>query len=204
MENRGKIVVLGGCGSGKSSVTKKFLNGAFDPNHPTTIGAAYHTKTVTRNNEKIHFDIWDTAGQERYGAIAPMYYRDAHTVIVVYDVLDMESLKIAKRWCKEVRIKNKSALMMVFGNKTDLIANAISSPGFLTGTKKDSEGFQSFLKSTLRTIDAAGIHFKEYNAQHFCGSAKNGEGVSLLFNTIFNESKYSTRVTTPQPSWWCF
>jgi Ras-related protein Rab-5C len=34
----------------------------------------------------IKFEIWDTAGQERFHSLAPMYYRNAQSAIVVYDI----------------------------------------------------------------------------------------------------------------------
>lgn len=206
MECRAKIAVLGGCGCGKSSVTKKFLTGSFDPNHGTTIGAAYQTKRFERNGEIISMDIWDTAGQERYSAIAPMYYRDAHTVLVVYDVTDTESVGIAKRWCTEVRMHNKDALLIVFGNKTDLVLsnNGNISSAFIP---QSFSGISiSNTREALRTIyGVASTQFLEYDATHLCGSAKTGEGIDFLFKTICTRTKYAKRVLTKTPmSWWCF
>jgi len=42
--------------------------------------------------------IQDTAGQERYNAIAPVYYRDAHAAIIVYDVTSISSFEKMKKW----------------------------------------------------------------------------------------------------------
>ena len=46
--------------------------------------------------------IWDTAGQERYKALTPMYYRDAHAAICVYDITNAESFKGVQDWAREV------------------------------------------------------------------------------------------------------
>ena len=35
----------------------------------------------------------DTAGQERYHALGPIYYRDSHGAVVVYDITDEDSFK---------------------------------------------------------------------------------------------------------------
>ncbi|KAI5180714.1 Ras-related protein Rab-5C [Nematocida sp. AWRm80] len=193
MECRAKVVVLGACGSGKSSLIKKFISGGFDPNHPTTIGALYHTKEVHRKQELVHLDIWDTAGQERYGAIAPMYYRDAHTVVVLYDVTDKESINIARKWCQEVRERNTQALMIVFGNKTDLIHT--------TQSPKSISAHSLLSESALFRIQQV---FEGFNAVHMCGSAKTGEGVNVLFRTISNKTTYQEIVAPESTSWWCW
>ena len=33
----------------------------------------------------------DTAGQERFHALGPIYYRDSHAALVVYDITDEDS-----------------------------------------------------------------------------------------------------------------
>lgn len=35
----------------------------------------------------------DTAGQERYHALGPIYYRDSHGAVVVYDITDEDSFQ---------------------------------------------------------------------------------------------------------------
>ena len=40
----------------------------------------------------IILNLWDTAGQERLRTIAPLYYRDSHGVMLVYDITSQASL----------------------------------------------------------------------------------------------------------------
>lgn len=47
---------------------------------------AYLTQVVHLSNVSLRFEIWDTAGQETYRSIIPLYYRDAHTALLVYDI----------------------------------------------------------------------------------------------------------------------
>ncbi|OAG30959.1 hypothetical protein NEDG_02188 [Nematocida displodere] len=199
MDYRAKVVILGGCGSGKSSMVKKFVTGGFDPSHTTTVGAAFHTKEIVRESKRIHLDIWDTAGQERYGAIAPMYYRDADTIIVVYDVTCRETVLEAKKWCNQVRLKNERALLVVFGNKTDLASSA-ATPSFSVGSFVDSPA-----KGTIRALyETVSAQFEEYNAVHLCGSAKTGDGVGMLFKTVANRTEYKAKKHLEASSWWCW
>ena len=46
----------------------------------------------------MKFEIWDTAGQERYHALTPMYYRNAHAAVVVFDISNMSSFERAQKW----------------------------------------------------------------------------------------------------------
>ena len=71
----------------QSSLVLRFVKDQFDDYRESTIGAAFLTQTISRDEHTtVKFEIWDTAGQERYRALAPMYYRNANCAVVVYDV----------------------------------------------------------------------------------------------------------------------
>jgi len=71
----------------QSSLVLRFVKDQFDDYRESTIGAAFLTQTVALDeNTTVKFEIWDTAGQERYKSLAPMYYRNAHCAVVVYDI----------------------------------------------------------------------------------------------------------------------
>ena len=71
-----KLVFLGEGGVGKSSIALRFVNGEFNKNMGSTIGAAFLTKTLELDDEVYHL---------RYGYrwtrtlsyFDPMYYRGA-------------------------------------------------------------------------------------------------------------------------------
>ncbi|KAH9385680.1 Ras-related protein Rab-5C [Nematocida major] len=201
MECRAKIVILGSCSSGKTSLAKKYVCGGFDPNQAATIGAAFQTKRLERDGQVVHLDLWDTAGQERYGAIAPLYYRDANTVLIVYDITDKMSVKIAQQWCAEVRMKNKAALIIVFGNKTDLLfqKDAEDSAEYAGKAFADA-GMAERLQEISSTTQS---YFEGYEVEHFTGSAKTGEGVGSLFKHVANRTAYTEKVLVEQSAWCC-
>lgn len=65
--------------------------------------------------------IWDTAGQERYHSMLPMYYRNTHAAILVFDLTDYKSFVEMKQWVTELRrFVPTYVLMAVVGNKSDL------------------------------------------------------------------------------------
>ena len=94
-----KLVLLGESAVGKSSLVLRFVKNSFSEHQESTIGgmfimccsdcsilAAFLTQTLQVDKDTLKFEIWDTAGQERYNSLAPMYYRGAHSAVVVYDI----------------------------------------------------------------------------------------------------------------------
>ena len=117
-----KLVLLGESSVGKSSIALRFVKDQFEDFRESTIGAAFLTQTVRRDeNTTVKLEIWDTAGQERYKSLAPMYYRNAHCAIVVYDITQEESLENAKGWIRELqRHADSNIVIALVGNKLDL------------------------------------------------------------------------------------
>mmetsp|Transcript_24472 Transcript_24472/g.27221 ORF Transcript_24472/g.27221 Transcript_24472/m.27221 type:complete len:130 (+) Transcript_24472:43-432(+) len=97
-----KVVLLGECSTGKTSIVYHFLQKEFVEAMPPTIGAAFHPQTVAVGDKAVKLDIWDTAGQERYHSLAPLYYRDSDAAIVLYDITNKLSFNGAKVWLKEM------------------------------------------------------------------------------------------------------
>lgn len=141
-----KLVILGDSSVGKSSIARRFAKGNFYEYNEPTIGAAFLTKTVNVTHDAtsshdatlstfdklesskqpvktVNFEIWDTAGQERYRSLAPMYYKNASTAIVVYDVTNIKSFESAKHWVNELKMYTSSnvsdIVIVLVGNKTD-------------------------------------------------------------------------------------
>ncbi|OMJ27699.1 Ras-related protein Rab-5C [Smittium culicis] len=117
-----KLVLLGESAVGKSSVVLRFVKDRFDEYKESTIGAAFLTKTVNlENGDSVKFEIWDTAGQERYKSLAPMYYRNANSAVVVYDITQTASFERAQSWIEELKKQADSDIIIALaGNKTDL------------------------------------------------------------------------------------
>ncbi|KAK8831830.1 Rab5 [Blastocystis sp. ATCC 50177/Nand II] len=123
-----KVVLLGDAAAGKSSLLLRYTTGQFNQRLESTIGASFKSKVVTRNGKCIRLDIWDTAGQERYRSILPMYYRQAAAAILVIDVSDKQSLRVADRWIMDIRQKTEGTdcYIIMAVNKVDLPERAIT------------------------------------------------------------------------------
>eukprot|EP00759_Apiculatamorpha_spiralis_P048129 PhF_6_TR43490/c0_g1_i1/m.66754/K07889/RAB5C; Ras-related protein Rab-5C len=160
-----KIVVVGEASVGKSSLAYRFVKNEFDDFQEATVGAACLSKLVTsKQGNMMKIELWDTAGQERYRTMAPLYYRNARVALILYDVTNSDSLTKAESWIQELREKLRDALprIILVGNKRDLPR---TSPSCVA-----SAAVEQIVKS--------------YDIMHFETSAKTGEGVSELFDSI--------------------
>ena len=106
-----KIVLLGeGC-VGKTSLVLRYVEDKFHEKHFSTIQVCYRleksmiksllknlslqasflTKKINLDGRRLTLAIWDTAGQERFHALGPIYYRESHSAILVYDITNQDS-----------------------------------------------------------------------------------------------------------------
>jgi small GTP-binding protein len=95
-----KIVVLGDCGSGKTSLIRKFIHGTFDPESRPTIGANFFEKSFYLQNSEINLQFWDTTGQEHLRSSFDIYLKGAAGAIIVgdYRLANAREFKGLKDW----------------------------------------------------------------------------------------------------------
>ena len=53
-------------------------------------------------DEEIEVKIWDTAGQERFFTLTQSFYKQAHGIIVVFDVTREDSFRNIHRWLESI------------------------------------------------------------------------------------------------------
>jgi len=90
-----KFVLLGDMAVGKTSFMIQYNNKKFFNYLDSTIGAAFSTKVIKKNNKNIKLEFWDTAGQERYKSLVSMYYKNADAALVIYDINKIDTLNSA-------------------------------------------------------------------------------------------------------------
>ena len=101
-----KVVLIGKSGVGKTSIITRYTTDTFKLSQMSTPGANFTVKKVEFPEEKqnIKFEIWDTAGQEKYKALAKVFYNNASSCILVYDVTSRPSFEDIKNyWVEELR-----------------------------------------------------------------------------------------------------
>ncbi|VEN62174.1 unnamed protein product, partial [Callosobruchus maculatus] len=77
----------------------RFLAGNFI----STVGVDFRTKVVSIDETKVKLQIWDTAGQERFRSVTHAYYRDAHALLLLYDVTNKTSFDNIRAWLGEIK-----------------------------------------------------------------------------------------------------
>ncbi|CAE6379379.1 unnamed protein product [Rhizoctonia solani] len=185
-----KLVLLGESAVGKSSLVIRFVKGNYEEFRESTIGAAFLTQTVTledqtvvkfeicragtvQGNEILKPDCSDADVALKFQSLAPMYYRNAHCAVVVYDITQQASLDKAKTWIRELqRQADPSIVIALCGNKSDLAARR-----------------QVTQEEAKKYADEEGLMWGET-------SAKSGEGVQEIFTSIAQKLP----LTAPPPA----
>jgi small GTP-binding protein len=155
-----KVVIIGDSNVGKTSLITRYVDEKFGETQPT-ISALHWMK----NMNGIDLDLWDTAGQERFKSMIPMYYKGARAIILAFDVTCFKSFQNAEKWLNEIETNTKDCLIVLVGNKMDLVDSRTVS----------TEQIKIF-------CDNKKIHFFE------C-SAKNDTNVNELFSYIAERLK---------------
>ena len=160
-----KIILIGDSSVGKTSLVNRFMGLEFQENYACTINADFKLKTLSLDSSTgADLTVWDTCGQEKFRAVTRQYFKDAHGVIIVYDVNDENSFKGISLWLNEIQnnCNNKNVSIILVGNKIDLNDRKIS---------KD-EGNEFALKNGLLYAET---------------SAKEGINIETPFENLSND-----------------
>ncbi|XP_008198272.1 ras-related protein Rab-37 isoform X1 [Tribolium castaneum] len=162
------VMLLGDSGVGKTCILMQFRDGLFlSGNYISTVGIDFRNKVVTVDQTKVKLQIWDTAGQERFRSVTHAYYRDAHALLLLYDVTNKTSFDNIRAWLSEIReYAQDDVVIMLLGNKADC-------GGDRAVRREDGERLA-----------------REYNVAFMETSAKSGQNVELAFLAVARELKY--------------
>ncbi|XP_032124015.1 ras-related protein Rab-26 isoform X3 [Sapajus apella] len=87
-----KVMLVGDSGVGKTCLLVRFKDGAFlAGTFISTVGIDFRNKVLDVDGMKVKLQMWDTAGQERFRSVTHAYYRDAHALLLLYDVTNKAS-----------------------------------------------------------------------------------------------------------------
>lgn len=151
-----KIIVVGDSNVGKTCLTYRFCEQKCLSKPEATIGVDFRERTVSVDGELIKLQLWDTAGQERFRkSMVQHYYRNAHAVVIVYDVTKYSTFQSLPMWieeCEKHQLTSQVPRILV-GNKCDKVdaqvvsthvaqkfADAHNMPLFETSARSDTEG----------------------------------------------------------------
>ena len=121
-----KIVILGDCYVGKTSVINRYIENQYSTDYKYTIGLNFLKKVVTKNNYENSIYFWDTAGSERYRSVNALFYRGSDACIVVFDLTKIQTFSNVSYWMDEFLLNTspenaEKFPFVLLGNKSDLI-----------------------------------------------------------------------------------
>jgi small GTP-binding protein len=164
-----KILLIGDCGVGKTSLLLRYTEGTFTALIPSTLTVDYKARELRIGGKLLELQVWDTAGQERFRTITATFYRDASGVMLVYDCTNQESFDNLQHWLQEVDTSACETITKVLvANKCDLDSQVVP-----------TEKGQQF-------ADELGISFFE-------ASSKEGTNVDTVFMSIATEIQKTQR-----------
>ncbi|XP_048645315.1 ras-related protein Rab-26 isoform X3 [Marmota marmota marmota] len=114
-----KVMLVGDSGVGKTCLLVRFKDGAFlAGTFISTVGIDFRNKVLDVDGVKVKLQIWDTAGQERFRSVTHAYYRDAHALLLLYDVTNKASFDNIQAWLTEIQeYAQHNVVLMLLGNK---------------------------------------------------------------------------------------
>ena len=87
-----KVALLGEASVGKSCIMERACHNRFIEGYESTVGLEFgKLELMSGDGENISIQIWDTAGQERFRSLISNYYRDAHGILLVYDLTNTKT-----------------------------------------------------------------------------------------------------------------
>nr|XP_046211128.1 ras-related protein Rab-26-like isoform X2 [Oncorhynchus gorbuscha] len=172
-----RVMLVGDSGVGKTCLLVRFKDGAFlAGSFISTVGIDFRNKVLNIDALKVKLQIWDTAGQERFRSVTHAYYRDAHALLLLYDVTNKASFDNIKAWLTEIHeYAQQDVVLMLLGNKADVAHERVV---------KREEG--------EKLAKVFGVPFMET-------SAKSGLNVELAFTAVAKELKHRSTKEPDDP-----
>lgn len=167
-----KIILIGDSGVGKSTSLIRYVDDTFQDSYISTIGVDFKIRTVEHNGKMVKLQIWDTAGQERFRTITSSYYRNAHAIMLYFDLTDRDSFYHLAMWLTEIqKYASEEVTLILIGTKADLIHRRVIS------------------------AEEIAVFCREHKIEYQETSAKTSDGIEVAFNRI---TQLSLKVIQPE------
>ena len=116
------ILSLGETTVGKTCFILRYTENTYIGNSLSTFGIDYKTKKVDIPNKKSYnVNFFDTCGQEKYHSISLNQIKNAHGIILMYDVTQKNTFDAISKWIEDIKKENEQNVPLILvGNKCDL------------------------------------------------------------------------------------
>jgi len=161
LENKSiKISLIGSFGVGKTSLFRRFINETFSYDYKSTLGVQIQKKIVVdaKGNE-VSLILWDTEGHKDLSHIKSPYLLGSKTFIYVFDLTRTDTFNNINEQISFLKSYFPNTLIKLVGNKSDAV-----------------------------NLEIIRNKLNEYSVKYdFLTSAKTGEEINVLFDSIINE-----------------
>jgi small GTP-binding protein len=118
-----KILMLGNSAVGKTWLLIRYSQEIEPSSSIATIGIDFKVKFVSIEGSRLKLQIWDTAGAERFHSLTTSVYRNAHGVVLIYDLTERPTFKSIEAWITQIhRHADTNINIVLVGNKCDVAA----------------------------------------------------------------------------------
>ncbi|XP_055869323.1 dnaJ homolog subfamily C member 27-A-like isoform X3 [Biomphalaria glabrata] len=117
-----KIIGVGSCNVGKTSLIKHFCESKFTSNYQPTVGVDYGFKVENINGCDVRVNIWDFSGSTDYLEVRNELYSKTNGIFLVFDVTNATTFDSLDQWLREItQYSSNSAQIFIVGNKEDKV-----------------------------------------------------------------------------------
>lgn len=176
MSYRGKVILCGNPGVGKTSILARYVDDQFSEEYNQTLGANFLIKEIEvsrvinklriknpnlkKNMKEFKLYFWDIGGQQDKLFSNEYYFVQAVGAFVVYDVTNRESFDNIDFWIKKLKELSGEIPFIIIGNKID---------------KKDER---------IVSLEEARERADFYGVQYMETSAKSNENIDIAFESL--------------------
>ncbi len=168
------ISLLGGAGTGKTTLKRVFDGKKFDDKPPITVGANLTVSKVKIDNSKINLRVFDIAGQESFANIRKNFMKNTDGAILIFDITDSKTFDILFDWLLDYWNANPR----------------YNQPVLLVGNKADKDNDRKIKLSDVKKFIELIENNRAINPNivgYIETSAKTGKNVSKIFDTVISE-----------------
>ena len=179
-----KIVVLGSCGTGKTSFCNLWVNNIFPEEYKATVMSEFSFKMYNYKGNYYKVQIWDLAGQDKNIYTSKVFTKGSHGCLILYDTQNKDSLENTIKWKKSIDSNTKfidetPLPIVLVQNKIDLVKpealnedeeelkKFVDENGFLTFTRTSCKNKQNVNETMdyllAHIIDRLEEHYKNAN-----------------------------------------
>ena len=160
-----KLVLLGPCDCGKSSLILRFMDNQFYPRYSPSIGADLYTKVIPKRSGAVQLRIWDLAGHSQPPELMRGVCVDSDCCVLVYSITSLDSFRTIEDFRENyVHMAENDDLgrvpLILVGNKTDRESDG-QVPWSQAQTWARQQGAVPLFQTSAKNDSAVAVMFQE-------------------------------------------